>query len=386
MFPGGPPVRRQTAAAVALALVLLLAGCSGIAGEDPDPPDASEAVEGFSSVGVYNLTVTTESTVNNRTTEARIERTVRPATGERYVVTERNGTLTLTVSNGTTNWRYRPSANQVRRIPAEDQQISHFTDQLRELMNSLDSESESDPLVPLPPLFAPGSGTDSGSDNETTLGPEPMETAYQGIETISGRDAHVITMETTEAADTEMQQTLYYDAEYFVLLQSEYNITVEGDRVTGQTRVQSVDFSPSVDESLFEFEPPENVTVLNTEVDRYDTYVGLSLGSDSHVPDPDLPPEFEFDSGTVRGENLTMEYTSGVETVFVTRLTAATDLPGEPETIDYRGRTYRYSDEFRGRLIRWECSDSAYTVSGDLERETILDVGASIECPDPAGD
>lgn len=385
MFPGGSPIRRQTAATVALALALLLAGCSEISGGDPDPPDANEAVEGFSSVGVYNLTITTESTVDNRTTEARIERTIRPGTGKRYVVTEQDGNLMLTVSNGTTSWRYWPRMNQAQRIPVEEQQMSHFTDQLRELMNSLDSDSESDPLVPLAPLFAPGSDTDSGSDNETTFGPGPTETEYQGIETISGRDAHVITMETTEATDTDMQQTLYYDSEYFVLLQSEYNITVEGDRVTGQTRVQSVDFSPSVDESIFEFEPPENVTLLNTEVDQYDTYVGLNLGSDGHVPDPDLPTDYEFHSGVLRGENLTMEYRSGVKTVFISRSTAVTDPPGEPERIDYRGRTYRYSDELRGRLVQWECGDRLYTVRGDLERDTLLDVGASIECPAPAG-
>ena len=378
------PVRRQTAAVFALTVALLLTGCSAIS-DDPEPPEPDEAVEGFSSVGVYNITVITESTVDNRTTELRVERTVRPATGERYQVTHRDGDRIILVSNGTTRWQYRPAANRVQRLPDSGFQESEHTEQLRELFDSLGSDGDSnDPFVPLSPLFAPNAGNDSGSDNNTGFGPEPMETQYQGIETVGGRDAHVITVETTAAAEVEIQQTVYYDTEFFVRLQSEYNMTVEGDRVTGETRAQRVDFSPSVDESIFEFEPPADATVVDTDIEQYDTYVGLSLGTDSHVPDPDLPAEFEFETATVRDGNLTMSYSSGLKTVFITRLLAATELPDESETIDYRGRTYQYNDELRGALIRWECGDNVYTVSGDLKRDTILDVGASIACPAPA--
>jgi outer membrane lipoprotein-sorting protein len=382
MSPGrSPPVSRRTAAVVALAVALLLAGCSGALDGDPDLPDGDEAVERLSSVGVYNATLVTESTVGNETTETSIEHTIRPATGERYQVTRRDGNRTVLVSNETTTWVYQPAVNRVQRIQTVGQQQADRREQLRELIDSLDTDDETEaPIAPLLPVFGSRSVDDS-SFSETTVRAEPMQAQYRGVETVNGRDAHVVRLETTPEAENEIRQTVYYDAEYFIVLQSEYEMTVEGDSVTGRTQVKSIDFDPSVDDEIFEFDPPENATVLNTSIEQYGNYTALSRASDGHVPDPDLPPEFEFDSGQRQGQNITLQYTSGVESVTVSRFVAAAELPGDLDTVDHQGRTYQYRDSPRGRLIRWECGDSLYTVSGDLERDTLLDVGASIDCP-----
>lgn len=376
--------RRRTALLCLLAVSLLVAGCSGLTNDEPELPDGEEAAERFSSLDAYNATLVTETTFNNQTSEARIERTVRPSTGEQYQVSRGDGNQTITVSNGTTTWIYRPATNSVTITQFEQGQQSNRTEQIQTLIDSVeDDESSGTRAMPILPFFSASSSGDSTSTTETDFWSDPLRVSYEGVETVDGRETHVISMQSAEGAERQLNQTLYFDAEYFVVLKGEYEMTLEedGTTVAGKIELKDVDFDPNVSDDIFEFEPPANATVERPteDIDQYESYSELEQASEKPVPDPSVPAEFEFDTGTVTQNGTSLLYTDGSTTLILTRRQAGT-IPEEAEQITRDGRTYYYSERFGTHTIRWECGDTLYSISGDLDKETLLDIGASVEC------
>jgi len=375
------PTGRQAVALCVLAVALLLAGCSGVADDDPDLPDGDEAVARFSSVGVYNETVVVESTFGNETTERRIERTLRPGTGERYQVIRQDGNRTVSVSNGTTTWVYRPAANEVRRIQTGGVNVSAQLDGLRDLIDSLDTEDETEtPVVPIGPSFGFDSTTRTGLYNATAFGSQPVRTEYRGVETVGGRETYVIGVESTGDAEREIQQTTYYDTETFVVMRQEYSVTVRGERIEGQRQVQNITFDPAIGESLFEFDPPDDATLVTTDVEQYESYTQLERAAEGHVPDPSVPAGFEFDTGSLTDDTVSLQYSDPPEGLFVSRSTAV-EIDDSLEQVEYRGRTYTVREQTVTTTVQWRCNDSVYAVGGDLDRDAVLDVADSIDCP-----
>jgi outer membrane lipoprotein-sorting protein len=373
------PDRRQALTLCVLAVAVLLAGCNGVLDDTPDLPDGDEAAERLSSVGVYNETVVVESTFGNETTESRIERTVRPTTGERYQVTRQNGNRTVTVSNGTTTWVYRPAAGEVSRIQTGGINASGRLERIRELVDSLDTDGGA-PVAPIVPSLVPGSSTQTGRYNVTSSRFEPVRTEYQGVETVAGRETYVIRMESTETAENMIQQTTYYDTETFVVMRAEYNVTVGDTRVEGQRLVRNISFDPAVEESIFEFDPPDNATITTTDVQQYESYTELEQAVDGHVPDPSVPSGFEFDVGSRTENGLSLQYSNGPAGLFVSRSTAV-EIDDSLEQVDDRERTYFVREQNRITTVQWRCGDSVYSVGGDPDRETLLDVADSVTCP-----
>jgi hypothetical protein len=147
---------------------------------------------------------------------------------------------------------------------------------------------------------------------------------------------------------------------------------------------QRIDFSPAVDDSVFEFDPPENATVRTTRLDRFQSYDGLERAADVQVPAPEVPTAFEFDAGTLTERGLTLQCSDGVSTIAVSR--SSRDTQGvDGEQIEYQGRTYRYSDQSRSDVLYWQCGENRYSIAGELERDALLAVGGSIECPTETG-
>ena len=373
------PDRRQALALCVLVVAVLLAGCNGVFDDTPDLPDGDEAAERLSSVGVYNETVIVESTFGNETTESRVERTVRPATGERYQVTHQDGNRTVTVSNGTTTWVYRPAAGEVSRIQTGGVNLSERRERIRKLVDSLDTDGGAT-ISPIVPLLVPGSSTQTGRYNVTSSRFEPVRTEYRGVETVTGRDTHVVRMESTETAENKIQQTTYYDTETFVVMRTEYNLTVGDTRIEGQRLVQNITFDPTVEKSIFEFDPPDNATITTTDLQQYESYTELEQAADGHVPDPSVPSEFEFDVGSLTEDGLSLRYSDAPAGLFVSR-SRAVEIDDTLEQVDDRRRTYFVREQNRVTTVQWRCGDSVYSVGGNPDRDTLLDVADSVGCP-----
>ncbi len=381
------PSRRRVIALCGLTLALLLAGCTGPVDSDPDPPTVTEAVEGFSSVDVYNATLVSEIQFDNETTESRIEQTIRPMTGEQYSVSTVNGNRTITISNGTTTWIYRPADEEVTVTTTIDSQQTNRTEQIRTLFDNIETDG-SDGLdgVPIITLFPASPGSDGGSTTETTFWTDPVEVSYEGVETVSGREAHVVRMESVEDTERQMTQTLYLDAEHFVALRGEFEMELDRnggtERIEGRVQLEDVEFDPAVDDDLFEFEPPENATVstVGDDIDQFERYDELVEATHEPVPSPLIPDELEFERGSVTENAVSLVYSNDSANIFVTRRTTG-EIPDDTTTITHDGRTYQYSDRYGRKTVNWECGDVTYSVGGQLGRETLLTVADSVQCP-----
>ena len=381
MFPDRfVPTGRYGAVVCGLAVALLLAGCVGLSDDTPDLPDGDEAVERFASVDVYNQTVVTQSTVDNETTEVRIERTVRPATGEQYQVTYRDGNRTVTVSNGTTRWIYRPAVNEVTRIQTEGTNQTQQVERLRDLVDSLETDEAGAPVTPIVPVFPSDSPASGGSFNATGYS-EPIETEYRGVETVGTHDSYVVGLESAETSEREISQTLYYDTESFVLMRAEYSITTGDSQIEGQMRVRNISLNPPVDDSTFEFDPPDDATVVTPGIERFENESELRQAADTEVPEPSVPAGFEFERGTVVDQGVSLQYSDGPRSIFVVTRSTASVGGDESEQVDYRGRSYNLTREYGRILVDWRCGDTVYSVEGNVDRDTLLEVGDSIECP-----
>jgi len=379
--------QRRALALCGLAWLLVLAGCTGPVDSGPDVPTGTEAVEGFSSVDVYNATLISESQIGNETTETRVEQTVRPTTGERYQVATIDGNRTITVSNGTTTWIYDPTAQEVTVTTIEGAQQANQTGQVRQLFDSIEpEESEGLDGVPIITLFPVSPGSDGGSTTETDFWTEPVDVSYEGVETVSGREAHVVRMESAEDAERKMEQTLYFDAEYFVVLQGEWEMELEmgndTEQFEGRLRLEDVEFNPEVDDDIFEFEPPENTTVseIGNDIQQFERYTELVDATDEPVPAAQTPEGYAFERGTVTESAVSLVYTNDSETLFVTRRTTG-EIANGTEPITRRGRTYYYSDRYGSKTVQWRCGDTIYSVGGRLGRETLFEVANSVQCP-----
>ncbi len=390
-----PPVRhrlssRHVLAVSLLCAVVLLAGCSDLLADDERLPESDEIAETYDSLDAYNATfVFTAST--NRTERQRITGTIttRPGTGESYRTvqsTSGSGERTV-VSNGTVRWNYDESANRV--FVAETRGEAGQRRQIRRLVNRIqtdDSEESSTPAFPIVP-FTPGVGT-GGQQDSTGLNISTTAT-YEGTEAVGQREAHVLAVESAGDSGTRGRWTYYLDTEWYVLLRSTSNVTIDGTQTTSSYRLRNVTFDPEIPDGLFEFTPPEGATVdrASTAVERYDTREQLAAATDLRLPDPELPDEFELEQ-TRRiqansSEYIILAYASDVATLTVSRQDRIRfDRPVDDgaKRVEIGNRTGRYTQLPRQNLVRWSCDETTQSVRGPLSRATLVEVAASVRC------
>jgi outer membrane lipoprotein-sorting protein len=390
-----PSVDRRPVAVCLLCVVAVLAGCTATLGDNEELPDSEDIEETYTSLDAYSATfVFTSSgeTAGNpgRTGPDRVEGEliVRPGTGEAYREQELGdgSNRQVIVSNGTVSWVYNESANRVRRL--ETARTDSQRRQLRQIVTRITrNETESDSPLPIVPIGV-GGGFDSTSSGSTGGLDVSTVATYEGTETVGGRETHVLAVESTNESAVRGRWTYYLDTEWYVLLRSTSNVTVDGKQTQTSFRLQNVTFDPDVPADRFEFTPPENVTVTGskTDIERYQSREQLAEVTDLRVPDPDVPARFEFD-GARRSlfrsvERISLRYTSDVATLVVSRQNVTVDRPSSDrgQELQVGERTGVYQQFPRQNRLRWGCSGTTQFVIGLLPRETMVDIAESIDC------
>lgn len=375
--------------ALAVVCVLALAGCAAFLADDPELSGPGAVEETHDSLEAYSIEGTYVVSGPENESPIRTETSViaRPGTGEIYEETvNESGARTISVSNGTTRWVYTEGARTVTRFPAEES--VRDTAVVVDLVAAVNNASGSDP----PRLFPAFRGAGTGQDPaETTVAPvgisESVAVSYEGTETVAGRQTHVIVTERPAADNASAdaprtKQRVYVDAEWYVILKTEAETRVDDRTYRTSFVAERVEFEPDVDNGLFEFEPPENATVVDP-TSRYETIEDYEALAETvpDPPDPDTPDGFTFDQATVNEEadSVVIRYTDG-ETRLVVSRTPASDAPapdGEPVTLG--DRTGSYSDELTP-TVTWSCAGDRYQVLGELDRERLVSIAASVAC------
>jgi len=393
-----PSLDRRPVAVCLLCLVAVLAGCTATLGDDEALPDSEDIAETYTSLDAYSATFVFNSSGEtpesiDRVSPTRIEGEliVRPGTGEMYREVEPwvGSNRQVIVSNGTVAWVYEESANRVRRV--EVARTDSQRRQLRQIVTRINrnrSDGEGEFALPIVPIGVGGGFGDSTGPGSTGGLDVSTVATYEGTETVGGRETHVLAVESTNESAVRGRWTYYLDTEWYVLLRSTSNVTVDGKQTQTSFRLQNVTFDPDVPADRFEFTPPENVTVTGskTDIERYQSREQLAEVTDLRVPDPDVPARFEFD-GARRSlfrsvERISLRYTSDVATLVVSRQNVTDDLSvdGGGREVQVGDRTGVYEESPRRSQLRWECPESTQSIRGSLPREELVDIAESIDC------
>ncbi len=409
-MPSNAPSPRHVALAL-VAVAVVAAGVLALAPADSGADatagqhighNASERLQ-----SLEGLTATVETTlVRGNETDRTVRRvSMRPGTGEvRSEPVGGNGSVV--VSNGTVMWLYDPADREATRLEVSGIRSTTDTqgERIERLFNRLNvsraaaGESETAPpsprLVPLPVVPAgPAAGAAPEGVNRTSFG-----VRYEGTDTVDGRETYVLTLTTGADGGANLEsytQRMYVDAEWFVPLRTHTEWTLDGERVTVTSVYRNVTFEPGLSDSVFRFDPPENVTVTegpSVAVEAYDSVGALEENTSVSVPDPDVPPSFDLEtarSTAGEGRSVSLQYANATSRLTVSKSVAANATNGTAgnvtgdggERVTVGGQEGVYRQVATSRLVSWSCDGVRYTVSGTgVSRGLVLEVADSVGC------
>lgn len=399
----------QRAAVAVVAVILLSAGlfvAFGGEGQADEPrPIGENATERYNAIDGVSATITTEFTGPNGSTRTVVEYRTRPGTDkyyERIVESETLGSREV-FSNGSVRWYYYPEDNEVVRDTVEPsnrstgERIGELFDRINAKRGATDEERSEEGISPLPAV--PAESTTSGpAGNESLRNETDYEVTYRGTDTVDGRETHVLHIEGTihnhSVEVSNYTQTVWVDAERYYPLRIRQRWDQAGEHYEFRQRYTNVTFDPGLDDSAFEFEPPENATVLdrsNGEPTEYTSRENMTDDAELSLPEPGLPADFTFERGSIeqgRVQSVVVMYTNETAVFQVAkRNRTLNNAIQDMERVTVDDRTLRYT-RYRGTHIAlWNCGEMEYAAAGQgYSRSFFLTIVTTVECDGGGGD
>jgi outer membrane lipoprotein-sorting protein len=405
--------RAVIAAVLAVLAVAVIATGSWLVTDASDSqPIGHDASERVAELDGIAATVETTTVRDNRTTTRIVQRVERrPGTGtvriEPIDVPERK--QWLIVSNGSTTWQYSRPRNRVEKFVSpesvapdgletehrEGEWVERLFRRLDVSPGAVNRGKRANTTVQVSPLPVVPLG-DGATPSTPSLNNSLFHLEFRGTDRIAGRQAYVLHIESageTDTTVTDYTQTLFVDTEWFVVLRTHTEVTVDGRRLEQTRTYRTVSFNPGLDDDRFTFTPPPDATVETVKlppesVASYGSLAELRDAVETPVPEPELPATLEFRGATIGGaENsvIRMEYanatarvviTKNRETGGITRIQTA----GE-ESVDIDGNEGVYDAGVVRQTLSWQCGNVAYSVTGEgISKERLLQVAESVTC------
>lgn len=390
-FPGESPGRRRLLVALALVTVVALAGCStlfGGNGDEPGLPPGEEAAETYLSLDGYEATAHYEYS-DRPDRRAHIEEDVDSGRSRVEWLAPESRAGSVQIYNGSAVVRYNATKNEYIRIDTSG--LESYEDGAQHLARAINTAREEGTTTidqppaggaPLPKV--PEGQTDADTDPKRTF-----EMSYEGTETVAGREAHVISYDAVGTVENGMvEQTVWVDTEHFFTLKSTQVSTYDGNESTFTFRLSNVTVEPGLTAEDYRFDPPADATLNRSEsydVTAYDSRTALSNAAAISVPSPAVPDRFSLARAShIVGQNFTavqLRYQTSSAALVVTKTSELryTNLT-EGERVSIGGQSGRYRTSGTRALAVWECGEFVYTVTGGVQKSTLLDVARSVEC------
>lgn len=336
-----------------VALLAVTAGCAAAIGGDPDPEmiadELNDRHDNIDDVqGTQVVTIDREDSTERTVTKV-VER---PPTESRQEVIESDS-----------EWQ---SEGDVI-VQTDNEMISYDADENTVTEFEFDHDPEQTPFATEEMI------SDALNDSEIS---------YEGTETVADRAVHVIALTDEDHGTT----TVWADQEFWYPLKTETAFEQGDDEWTMTMSYEEVTFNEGVDDAAFTFDPPEDATVEEFESPETQT-VDSPDAVDAAVPfefaEPDLPEKFTFEQATVseRDDSVTafVSYEADDETVSYS-LTDDTTHDPSGESVEI-GNTEGTISEFGDQTsVVWDCDGVRHSLSGELDRETLIDSAASADC------
>lgn len=318
------------------------------------PETAAELDAAFesrmTSLETFTAVRTQTTTLGNETTTSTTEIWARLSTGEyrTEVVAPEDRAGNVVVGGTETLWRYNEEANEATKIDRPD------------------------------------AGSNASATAVAALATQYEVTDYEQA-TLDGRETYRVTLVPETEASVNTTVTAHLDRENYFPMMVEQSYDLENRTITTHIEYEDLTLNATIPDERFSFEPPENATVETVDVPETDSFESLESmreSVDAPVPDPTVPDGYEFTQGrVVHGDNtsLTLRYGNDTATLSVSKLESTHSLgDGENVTVgDHDGRVRTFGET---TMVVWTCDGWTYSVSGELDREELLDLAASMEC------
>lgn len=358
-------LKRNALPALAVASLLVLAGCAGFAGQlddDQQQQVADRLADRLEELDGFEATLTTEVETSDRSITSKADVAVDFRTGEYRMETlqpEQNaGDVTL--YNGSAMVSYDESENVYHTFDVE--------------------------------VDGPAMGSNISAQFDQLV--EQMDVIYNGTETVDGTETHKATLVPTNESDGFVSSvTLWVETDRMIPVKMEMESSSMANLTTTVT-FSDVELNPEFEDGTFEFDPPADATyednVVETDTQEYEDRDELASAVDLDVPPSELPEGFTFQDATVfeneDGEprSVMVDYSDGEREVTVS-LSEAQDgiqasLEGdESVTVDGHDATYRSVSDSTGNVV-WSCNGTEYIVFGTLDKATLLSVADGVGC------
>ncbi|MFC7133385.1 MULTISPECIES: LolA family protein [Salinibaculum] len=344
---------RSSVLVVCLAAALALSGCAGQQlTDDQEQRVAEKFEERLSEIDGYHATVTVSSTFDNRSFEMTTEVWARTGTGEmrQEVLAPPDRAGSKTVSNGSVMWTYNAAENTATRIEVPDVGTTNTVPRVERLVENFDIYSN-------------------------------------GTVDLNGTETHKLTLVPNESAGPALSGTItmWVDTEKLFPVK----MSMAFGEATSTVRYRNLTLDPDFEDGTFEFDLPEDAEVRTPStpnVSEFQSYDRLADAVDRPIPGRELADRFAFERGSVVDGStsiVSLEYADRDRTVTMQVTAAGERNPSDGENVSVGDRTAQYSEFGQMASLTWTCEDTAYTLLGQFEQETLVDIAADIECPSP---
>jgi hypothetical protein len=199
---------------------------------------------------------------------------------------------------------------------------------------------------------------------------------YDGTGTVDGREAYRLAV-VPRGADTQLRSlTVWLDTGTLFPLKQRFETVSRGERETFTRTYENVTVNPTLDAATFRLDPaklPGNPDASGLQYhESHDTLVDeVSV----RLPERTLPEGYDYDRGFhATGEVAVVVAHYTAEDAPPVRLTVVTgQVPVEDgERVSLGSTTGVVRTRQDGTLVTWQTENATYTLSGDLDRETLL--------------
>ena len=337
-----------------VALLAATAGCAALIGDNPDPETIADELDDrhdeIEDIQGTQVTTIERSGETERTVAEVVER---PPTASKQEIIETDS-----------DWQ---SEGDVI-VSTGEEMLSYDADENTVTEFEVDRDPETTALA---------------SEELISEALSDSEISFEGTDTVADRAVYEITLHDDE---TDQTTTVWADQEFWYPLKYETTFGDDDQQWTTTMHYESITFNGGVDDAAFEFEPPEDATVEEFETPETQTIESVDEvgGATPHeFVEPELPEAFGFEEASVTetGDAVitSVRYESDDETVLFT-LSDNTDheSTGEPVEIgETEGTVSEFGDQ---RSVTWDCDGVRYSLSGELDRETLTDSATSVGC------
>lgn len=204
---------------------------------------------------------------------------------------------------------------------------------------------------------------------------EHYDVQLLGEEKVSGRDCYVLNLK--PKGDESNVTKMWVDKEFWFPVRMETKF--------GEFRIyveyRNLSFNTGIDDSFFEFKPPEGAEVEKMQISLPENYDSVEEAQE-HVNFTILVPSYtagyELESVSVLKNTVTLSYSNGDNFLMIRESTEKSEIPENFEEVEVSGEKAYYGEIYGYSALYLEKNGIQIEISGKIPKEELLKIAQSL--------